>query len=102
MGTPVPDEWPGLEDNKWYLIFLDVYGFNGPPFDCTMNHLGGIYCCYQGDDIKRSLEHECEANSPDWVICGADLEDAAFRSTCIMGPYDILADCLAAAPEGPP
>lgn len=93
MGTPVPDEWPELEDAKFYLVYLDAFQDVGPDNDCTQDYQLRQRCCTTGQHIKAWLAVGWECLSPHELCVVSGF--TAQRLLNVHGPYDNLADCQA-------
>lgn len=91
MGTPVPEEFPELEDNKWYCLTVQYYHITDPdegcegPYDTTDN------CCQRGDVIKAWYHDGWECKAGFGVCVPSEAEPQ--RITACHGPYDTREDC---------
>lgn len=93
MGTPVPDEWPGLEDDKWYKTTVDSFYDDEFRDECLGEYIGRFTCCVKGIDINGWYFAEFECTT--YVgLCGFPALPEQ-RCVCITGPYDSEGDCLA-------
>lgn len=91
MGTPIPKNWPELEDSKWYKVTEDSYQGVPGVHSCQGGHRSRDSCCRQGDVIKAhfALGNECK-----WFafLCIAGSPNPK-RVICLQGPYDTEAAC---------
>lgn len=91
MGTPVPDDWPPLEDGLYYKITVDTFGFGLPPNTCSGPYNDTVSACFEGSVVRTwiNLDHQCSA----WplIFFGGGVNQ---RIVDIDGPFDDLAACL--------
>jgi len=91
MGTPVPDEYPELVDDKWYCVTEDAYA--GIPMQnvCQGAIIGRSSCCRQGAPIKAYLDG---ANECHWFafLC-VQHSPSPKKVICITGPYNSKTEC---------
>lgn len=91
MGTPVPDEWPELIDDKYYCIHHNDYYLLLPYPLCEAAFVANYHCCRTGQHIKDWYEDvgDCVwGRTPCFITPG---EGA--RITGIEGPYDTKDEC---------
>lgn len=99
MGTPVPEEWPELDPEKWYCCYVDWYFTEGEEGGCEKDYQGRKRCCRTGAQIQAWLDADSECVFSE-ALCPF-YSPGAQRLVAIHGPYDTLADCTAecAAPN---
>jgi len=91
MGTPVPPDWPELEDGKWYCVTEDAYTGIPGKTGCQGAIIGRTSCCCQGAPIKAYLDggNECH-----WFVflCIGHWPSPK-KVIGITGPYNSKAEC---------
>jgi len=92
MGTPVPDDWPEIEADKWYRIKVDLFWDMSEDQDCSQDYIGQQECCQLGAIISYFIENTTCINYAG--ICNP-LTLAAQRIICVTGPFDSQEDCWA-------
>lgn len=91
MGTPVPDEYPELEDGKFYRCGVDCYQDETPATDCSQAYLISAQCCLTGARIKAWLAGggECAFDDELMFVTGFSAQRLVF----VHGPYDDIGPC---------
>ncbi|MBA7675721.1 hypothetical protein ES703_83958 [subsurface metagenome] len=95
MGTPVPEEWPELDDDKWYAIDVTNYALFPDPKGCTNPVVGKDHCCRRGDWLNIWYANEVDCLVASTAPCGITPGDSRLI-TCIVGPFDSQEECEAA------
>jgi len=93
MGTPVPPDFPNLDNNKWYCLSVDAYEENVPDTFCDGIFVARIKCCQTGAQIKAWYDRGAECKKGDG-ICAPGL-NAPQRIVACHGPYNGGAECWA-------
>lgn len=90
MGTIVPEEWPELEDDKYYALVTELYVYDFDEKTCD-EFLKEMSCCRLGSWVKGGSE-ACPR-----VDHGFCQMSGVFREKLISvaGPFDTLVDCNA-------
>ncbi len=93
MGTPVPADWPEIENDKVYMVTVDWYQDASGKTGCDQEYQGEHKCCEPGIGIFVFLafELECKRGSELCTITGF----SAQRLISVFGPYDNMGACLA-------
>jgi len=91
MGTLVTSEWPELEMDQYYIVFVDAYQDMGPANDCTQDFGMRQCCCRSGGEIQWWLDHNRECQSP-FEICTVSGYTAQ-RIVALHGPYATYEAC---------
>jgi len=91
MLTPVPEEFPVLEDAKFYLCDYDTFFDLTPADGCEQAFVGQVSCCFSGADIKawRAAGNECKEGFPMCILIGTTSQ----RIVSTHGPYDTIDAC---------
>ena len=91
MGTPVPSDFPEIEDNKWYCLKVDFYELTDPDQGCDGPFLVSHECCQIGSVINQWFEddRECKQGAG---ICFVVITEPQ-RMTSANGPYDTEEEC---------
>jgi len=86
MGTPVPVEYPDLQDDKWYCTWVDVYFDLTAKTDCTQTWLARIHGPRRGDQIKYWIAQGYEC-TPEHELIEYQIFSSQ-RLVAMHGPYD--------------
>lgn len=91
MGTPVPEEWPELEDDKFYCCTVDLYGTGGKNDVCDGEYFGRTKCSLEGEYVKYWIDSGFECRDFEGICVRVPL--SAQRLICVSGPFDTFDDC---------
>lgn len=93
MGTPVPKDWPELDDAKFYCVWADVFEMAPPPGDCDNAWISEDHSCTTGAFLKAWIAagKECTVATDPW----SGAVTGVYRITHIHGPYDTYLGCQA-------
>lgn len=91
MGTPVPDDWPELEDTKWYCVTEDAYWDGSGAPGCRGTPIGRSSCCRTGAVIKSYIDGDNQCHFNTWLC--VMFSPAQKKIVCIKGPYDTKVAC---------
>ena len=92
MGTPVPNDWPEIKDDKWYKVTVNRHEINPSGGGCSNALFDSKTCCVSGALLREFIidDHQC-AN---WDLCTGPPLGMNQRVTNITGPYLTQLDCF--------
>lgn len=93
MGTPVPEDWPELEDAKWYCVTEDAYWDGDLEVGCRGSPFSRDSACRTGAVIKAYLAAQNQCVFGQFLVVASS--PAQKKVVCITGPYDTQGECQA-------